>query len=201
MALFWNDKRAVDYVGSSLYQCVRPWLNMLHMYQGMGRQREFEIIARRLHDDFNLGVILWSAGTEPPMSGVQGYLEAYPHVVQQITACWAQKDCLDYINTLLEDNRAGVRHGFTLGAFEELLLLAELLEGGRGPHPLLREDAPEQAPAMSAAGHPYRLLLTGTLALLNRLHIYYPKRLLALRAGPSVASRQVRTRTAGLPQG
>ncbi len=176
MALFGNSKQAVDYVGTSLYQCVRPWLHMLHMYQGMGRQREFEIIARRLHDDFNLGVIRWYAGSEPPVPGDQGCLEAYPHVVSQIAGCWGQKDCLNYINSLLEDNRAGVRHGFILGAFEDLLLLAEILEVAPTPQRHVSQEEPLGRQPSSAGSRLYRLALTGTLALLNRLHLYYPRR-------------------------
>ena len=175
---FGNDKRehGVNYVGTSLYQCVQPWLSMLSMYQAMGRQREFEVIARRLHDDFNLGIILWHADDEMPAPGDQGCLEAYPHIIEHISACWRRRECLEYVNDLLEDNRAGVRRGFTLGAFAELLLLAELLEAGlmqRQPPP--QEDKAE-VPATPIASRLYRLALTGTLALLNRLHLYYPKR-------------------------
>ena len=162
-----SKEQVADYVGTSLYQCVRPWLNMLNMYQGMGREREFRIIARRLNDDFNLGLIHWNAGAEVPNPGAKGCLEAYPHIVQHITECWGLKECQEYVNSLLEDNRAGVRKGFSLGAFEELLLLAELLEAQLPPQ--WPEGRPESKAAVRASDPLWHAAMGGVQSLLRRL--------------------------------
>ena len=151
---------------------------MLSMYLGMGCRREFEVIARRLHDDFNLGMIRWEADedVDVPKAEGRGCLEAYPHIIENISARWERPECLEYLNSLLEDNRAGIRSGFTLGAFEELLLLAELAEARQPPlSPVVREDKAENAASNSAAGQVVRAALTGAGAVLLRLQVQQSK--------------------------
>lgn len=116
-----------DYTSTSLYEIVLPWLNMLKMYRNMGRKAEFEVVAHRLHDDFNLEMIPWQTG-EAAGAADRMSLENFPHILDRLAATWGRRDGLMYVNELLEGNRAGSRGGFPLAVFEELLLLASLLE-------------------------------------------------------------------------
>ncbi len=116
-----------DYTSTSLYEIVLPWLNMLKMYRSMGRKAEFVVVAHRLHDDFNLEMIPWQTG-EAADAAERMTLEDFPHIMENLLATWGRRECLTYINELLEGNRAGSRGGFPLAVFEDLLLLACLLE-------------------------------------------------------------------------
>lgn len=149
-----ENGRIVDYIGSSVYQSVRPWLNMLAMYHGMGRRREFEVIAERLHEEFNLGLIRWDDSLRCVADGGKAALEDFPRILDQVSRTWDTPECLAYLNGLLEDNRAGERRGFSLGAFEELLLLSELQELRRPPRPVvpLESGQGETSPEVQVAG-------------------------------------------------
>lgn len=117
----------VDYISPGLYQSVRPWLHMLECYRKQEKRTEFEVIAYRLHDDFNLQMISWQSAGEDP-SGNARTLESFPHIIERMTETWGTQDCLNYLYSLLEGNREGSRTGFPLPVFEEILLLAGMLE-------------------------------------------------------------------------
>lgn len=121
------DVAVVDYLSPSLYQSVRPWLSLLEMYRTTDRRAEFSVLANRLQDDFNLSHIAWQTSKDRGAE-VCTPLEAFPHIVEWLAAMWGRPESLEYVHALLQDNRAGRRSGFPLAAFEELLMLASLLE-------------------------------------------------------------------------
>ncbi len=152
-----NEAQAVvDYVSPSVFQTVRPWLKMLEMYRGMGRKAEFEVVAYRLHDDFNLKLISWF-DAEGDSGDNTDRLENYSAILNRIIATWGQRECLVFVNGLLEGNGEACRGDFSLGVFEELLLLAEVLENlGR---PACHTDAVcKPAESRKQAGAPSGLL-------------------------------------------
>jgi len=116
------------YISHGIYPWLTPWLNILEVYHSLGRQAEFETVALYLHDDFNCTLIRWHAreydyGNKTPLS-----IEAFPHIMVRISATWGRQECLTYLRTLLEDKRDKTRSGFQLAVFQEILLLAGLLE-------------------------------------------------------------------------
>jgi hypothetical protein len=58
-------------------------------------------------------------------------IEAFPHIVQQLTALWGDEgntlETQAYIEYLLTDNRDSVRAGFSMDIFQELILLNDIL--------------------------------------------------------------------------
>jgi hypothetical protein len=121
-------KIALGYIRHGIYPWLTPWLNMLEVYHSLGRQAEFETVALYIHDDFNCQLIRWHANDEQFGNPPRLSLEAFPHIVERITATWGRKECLIYLRTLLEDKRDKTRNGFHLAVFQEILLLAGVLE-------------------------------------------------------------------------
>ena len=122
-----GGRLVVDYVTPSLHQSVLPWLNMLEMYRCKGSKTEFEAIARRVHDDFNVQWIPWHPEEARWDNGKKG-LEDYPHIVKRLTAFWGKAVCHAFVQGLLLDNGNGSRTGFPLDVFKEALLVAGILD-------------------------------------------------------------------------
>lgn len=113
---------------------VQPWLMLLDLYRRGDRPREFGILARRIRDKFNVHVPAWSDIGEAESDGPDA-LERYPHIVEYLTRTWGQQNCLDYLRSLLQDNRSGERQGFSRDVVEEIDLLVGVLENGYGLRP------------------------------------------------------------------
>lgn len=114
-----------DHIDANPKQTVRPWLRLLEVYREGGMRMEFEALARRLNQTFNIEVMAWDQ--EPRWRG-HDCLENYPHIVARLVASWHSPACQDYLHHLLQDNRNGTRSGFSAEVLEDILLLANLLE-------------------------------------------------------------------------
>ena len=152
-----SSETVADYLSPSLYQSVRPWLNLLEMYRSTDRRSEFSVVANRLQDDFNLSLIPWQT-VERGEGEARMSLEAFPHIVERLAATWGRRESLDYVHALLQDNRAGSRAGFPLAVFEELLLLASLLEERFGDTDRLLSEQPTQIGRASCRERVLRLV-------------------------------------------
>jgi hypothetical protein len=51
--------------------------------------------------------------------------KAFPHVVERVVKTWGKQECLEYIESLMVDQR-GTRLGFPFPAIDEILLLREV---------------------------------------------------------------------------
>ncbi|HEY9192529.1 MAG TPA: hypothetical protein VIO81_06610 [Methyloversatilis sp.] len=110
-----------DYPKESLI----PWLKLLDLYYSSGRRGEYDDLAPKLNRAFNVKVPDWESFNGPTTAES---VEQFGHIMARIGATWPNQDCLDYVNELLSDNRAGTRIGFPLGVVDDLLLLKSLLE-------------------------------------------------------------------------
>jgi hypothetical protein len=107
-----NPKRALPH-----------WLKLLDIYRKSGMKEQFDQSAKELHTRFNVHVGDWQkAGQKAPYET----LESYPRILAQVQAMWGQPDCIEYLTSLLEDNRGGTRAGFPAAVAEEILLLISL---------------------------------------------------------------------------
>ncbi|MDD5298249.1 MAG: hypothetical protein PHU46_15200 [Rhodocyclaceae bacterium] len=127
--LWWPRPRiTVQYLSHGIYLWLTPWLNLLEVYRSLGRQAEFETVALYLHDDFNCKLIRWHSQDGFCAGNDHQSLEEFPHIIQRLTDTWGQRECLSFLKSLLEDKRDKTRTGFHLAVFQEILLLAGLLE-------------------------------------------------------------------------
>jgi len=109
---------------------IQPWSMLLDLYRRGDMRAEFETLATRMRNKFNVHVNAWE-DSSTPVSGLKS-LEDYAHVVWRINHSWGTQDCLDYLFDLVHDNRAGTRGGFPLEVVEEIALLMRVLEEGYG---------------------------------------------------------------------
>lgn len=122
-----------DYIEANPKQAVRPWLKLLEVYRDAGMQTEFDTLAHRLNQTFNVETMGWDA---TPPQRFQSSLEGYPHIVAKLVEIWGSRECLDYLSDLVQDNRNGTRAGFPLGVLHEIMLLSSLLEHHKTAHEL-----------------------------------------------------------------
>lgn len=108
---------------------LHHWLYLLDIYREANQKEAFTRYAALLHQKFNVMTPVWS--DETVLSNLASTLEAFPHIVQQLTNLWndeAKKvETQAYIEYLLTDNRDSVRTGFSMEVFQELILLNDIL--------------------------------------------------------------------------
>lgn len=121
-------KIVASYINHGIYPWLTPWLNLLEVYHALGRQAEFETVALYLHDDFNCKLIRWHGKEEYCVAKEHQSVEAFPHIVERLTATWGRPECLAFLKNLLEEKRDKTRAGFQLAVFQEIVLLAGVLE-------------------------------------------------------------------------
>lgn len=114
-----------DYIEANPKQAVRPWLKLLEVYRDANMQTEFDTLAHRLNQTFNVETMGWDTTTPQHF---RSSLEGYPHIVAKLVKIWGSRECLDYLSHLVQDNRNGTRAGFPLSVLHEIMLLSSLLE-------------------------------------------------------------------------
>jgi hypothetical protein len=106
-------------------EAVAPWLSLLDIYRKAGAKDEYDTLAGRLTQHFNVHVLPWHQSSLP--SGGPG-LEAYPHVVEALMRRWGTRACRHYLGKLIADNRGGSRGGFSAETLDDILLLTVILD-------------------------------------------------------------------------
>lgn len=119
----------VEYIDANPRQAVYHWLKLLSIYRDAGQRQDFVETAAKLRMYFNIQ----AADAATADTGAAPTLESFPRVADQVGALWSQpKECISYLQHLLEDNREGSRIGFPQSVAEELLLLIEILKDVSG---------------------------------------------------------------------
>ena len=105
---------------------LETWLDLLEIYRDSGLKTEFNELAQRLHQNFNVMMPQWEK-VEVPLV-VATSLEAFPHICEQLVKHWQEGSADVYLQSLLTDNRGGERTGFGPEVMQEILLLQGLLK-------------------------------------------------------------------------
>jgi hypothetical protein len=136
MLSFGETQRALkalhEFVHEHPDDAIAPWLRLLELLRKHDKREEFQALAIKLHQVFNVATPLWeepktaaaygSAAPEPASS-----LEDYTHIRQHLVEHWGKPECGKYLDVLMRDNRAGQRRGFPVQIVEELILLRDIL--------------------------------------------------------------------------
>lgn len=142
-----------EFVDHNPEEALQPWIRLMDVYRLAGMRTEFEQVAANLNQYFNVEVQNWDeAGggvalvpkdgvadrtgvrEEPlpiqwPTSAKKAKsVEEMTHICNQIVEKWYGKDGIDYLQSLLRDNRGGLRSGFTIEVVDEILFLADIQE-------------------------------------------------------------------------
>ena len=108
-----------------------PWLQLLDLLARADMETEYVAARSECQSLFNVNLTEPSAVSYTPG---QASLEAYPHVVAQLQTVWNTPDADDFLSNLVYDQRGGLRQGFDLGAYREILLLHSLAEASTSPN-------------------------------------------------------------------
>lgn len=142
-----------EFVDHNPEEALQPWIRLMDVYRLAGMRAEFEQVAANLNQYFNVEVQNWDesgAGVAlVPKDGVADRtgvreeplpiqwptsvkkarsVEEMTHICNQIIEKWYSKDGIDYLQSLLRDNRGGLRSGFTIEVVDEILFLSEIQE-------------------------------------------------------------------------
>lgn len=121
-----------EFIQSNPKKAVTPWLKLLEVYRAAGLRPEFDTLARQLNKTFNVKAVTWDTFDEARRP--TGTIEQMSHVMSRIQNLWGSRDCQTYLESLLRDNRDGMREGFPLSVIDEILVLAGVLEERLGPY-------------------------------------------------------------------
>lgn len=127
------------YINAEPKVALQHWLYLLDIYRKIHQKESFLASAKKLHRTFNVVIPEWEK-PDPLHTGAtnstKANLEEYAHIVDKVSKLWA--DCEQetqkitqtkkYLDQLMMDHREGERVGFSLEAFEDILMLRDTLE-------------------------------------------------------------------------
>jgi FimV-like protein len=99
-------------------QSPLPLLCLLDVYRALGKRDKHDAIAKRIKATFNVNPASWQTDASPART-----LANYPHVREQVLALWESGEAAAYLDSLVLDNRHGLREGFDLPAYRDILRL------------------------------------------------------------------------------
>lgn len=133
-----------EYIEKNPSEALQPWMKLLEVYRQGEMREDFDSTSEKLKLHFNVAPADWNSMSDSvavPVSpvdeetaSVDELLVHLPNVARmlrirdEVTRTWDSPEGLDYLNTLLRDNRKGERQGFPLATVTELLYLLGILE-------------------------------------------------------------------------
>jgi hypothetical protein len=103
-----------------------PWMLLLDLLKRNKMAAEYEEAGKACKLYFNLRIP--DLNEEDLGPGAAG-LEAYPHILAELTRIWKLPECQVYLDDLIFDRRGGTRVGFDPPTFREIMLLRTIQFG------------------------------------------------------------------------
>ena len=97
-----------------------PWMLLLDLLKRQKLAKEYEKARIACKRHFNIHVP--DLDENDPGPGAAG-LEAYPHILAELTRLWHTPECQAYLDDLIFDRRGGCRVGFDPPTYREIMLL------------------------------------------------------------------------------
>jgi pilus assembly protein FimV len=97
-----------------------PWMLLLDLLKRNKMAREYTEAGKSCKQYFNIRVP--ELNEDEPGPSAAG-LEAYPHILSELTRLWKSPECQAYLDDLIFDRRGGTRVGFDPPTFREIMLL------------------------------------------------------------------------------
>jgi hypothetical protein len=110
----------VEHIRENPRQSLHHWLKLLDLHRLNGNREEFERSTEEMRQHFNVRSDDWERST---LVSPRNSLESYAHIRARLIELWRQSECVQFLQSLLMDNRDGTRSGFPLSVAEEILLL------------------------------------------------------------------------------
>lgn len=99
------------------------WLYLFELYRRLDERDKYDNLAQRFRHRFNARIPSWE---EDDLFATQPGLEQMPTLLQKITLLWGTSQLIPLLEDLIVDNREGMRTGFALPVYRELLFLLDL---------------------------------------------------------------------------
>lgn len=109
-----------------------PWLFLLDLYRECDNQSGYEALREKAMRVFNTRIPLWNEVSDIAPSTS---LEDYPRIVDRICELWGSDYVVEYLESLMMDNRDGVRRGFAIEVYQEVMLLMAMAKDLRVTQP------------------------------------------------------------------
>lgn len=122
-----------------------PWLYLFELYRDLGWQEKYDTLRDRFQRIFNGRALTWDEQENVLPNAVQRGVEDVPHVALKLTTLWQSDQILPYMESLLIDDRDGMRAGFDLAVYKEIMFLILLAYE-------LEQWKQYQKPAVGSAG-------------------------------------------------
>ena len=110
----------VEHIRENPRQSLHHWLKLLDLHRLNGNRDEFERSTEEMRQYFNVRADDWD---RTPSATPRSSLENYTHIRAKLVEVWRQPECVEFLQSLMMDNREGTRTGFPLPVAEEILLL------------------------------------------------------------------------------
>jgi hypothetical protein len=110
----------VEHIRENPRQSLHHWLKLLDLHRLNGNRDEFERSTEEMRQYFNVRADDWD---RTPSAAPRSSLENYTHIRAKLVEVWRQPECVEFLQSLMMDNREGTRTGFPLPVAEEILLL------------------------------------------------------------------------------
>jgi hypothetical protein len=110
----------VEHIRENPRQSLHHWLKLLELHRLNGNRDEFERSTEELRQHFNVRADEWESSS---LASPRDSLENYSHIRSRLIDLWRKSECVQFLQSLLMDNREGTRAGFPLPVAEEILLL------------------------------------------------------------------------------
>jgi len=100
-----------------------PWLYLLDAYGATGEEAKYSMLRERFERRFNIRIAQWE---ERDAEEASRGLDDLPHLVEHICDQWGRPGLVQFLESLLIDNRDGARAGFDLPVYRDLMMLVGL---------------------------------------------------------------------------
>ena len=97
-----------------------PWMLLLDLLKRQKLAKSYEQARVACKKHFNIRIP--DLDEDEPGPGAAG-LEAYPHLLAELTRLWGTPECEAYLDDLIFDRRGGSRVGFDPPTYREIMLL------------------------------------------------------------------------------
>jgi pilus assembly protein FimV len=108
-----------------------PWLYLLDLYREVKNKEKHDALRERFIRLFNANIAKYGESIQTTQPQI---IEEFPHLMSKICALWNKDGIVEFLESLLIDDRDGERAGFDLSVYREILLLISIaheLEGLR----------------------------------------------------------------------
>ena len=99
------------------------WLYLFDLYRGLGEREKYTALLLQFHRRFNGKIPAWEDAL--PNDDEHSLLHL-PSIMEKICLLWGTSQVLAYLEELIVDNREGMRSGFALPTYREILFLLDI---------------------------------------------------------------------------